>query len=323
MKFAALIPLIFLLTIINSCEKSPDKEKSEVIVTDPFFGITPTNNPQLLAPDLLASPAEEYNGTFSPDGQTFYYTTDVPNGAFITFTELKADNIWSEPKIASFSGEHTDYDPLFSPDGSKLFFSSRRPLSGKTKSRVWFVEKISDGWSEPQYVTLTGSGNDEYYSSITNNGDIYFNIWSNGNLYKAIKTDTAYIVEELPEIINENYDKGDPFISPDEDYLIFRGYRNDSFGRGDLYISFKKNDNWTRPENLGKPINSSAHEMCPYVTSDGKIFIFASGRVSEKLEVNPLEPIKKVQEKYRTYDNGQVNIYYMSTNFIDSLRQNI
>ncbi len=307
------------LLLAISCKQIHDNGK--VVVEDPFFGVDPTDTPQLLVPDFLASPAKEYNGTFSPDGKAFYYTTDIPENAFITYTELMPDNTWSEPKVASFSGKYSDFDPLFSPDGSRLFFSSRRPLPDNQNSKIWYVERIHSGWSDPQPVTLTGSENNEYYSSVTHNGDIYFNIWSTGNIFKAKKTDTTYVVEELPAVINAEYDKGDPFISPNEDYLIFRGYREDSYGRGDLYISFRINGNWTSPENLGKPINSTANEMCPYVTADGNIFIFASSRIDESVKWNPLDPIKKVQDKYQTYNNGETNIYYMSAAFINDLRK--
>lgn len=309
--------LVAVLLSVASCNRT----NSKIEITNPFFGVVPTAFPQLLVPELIASPAEEYNGTFSPDGTEFYYTTDIPENAFITFTELQEDNSWSEPKVASFSGVYSDYDPLFSPDGEKLFFSSSRPAADNMDSKIWFVERINGGWSEPEPVSLTGSENREYYSSLTRKGDIYFNIWSTGNIFKAQKTDSGYKVELLPEIVNGNYDKGDPFISPDEDYLIFRGYRNDSYGRGDLYICFKINGQWTEPENLGEPVNSKANEMCPYVTTDGKIFIFASSRIDKKVKINPLDDIQKVHQKFRSSDNGETNIYYMSTDFIEDFRK--
>lgn len=291
-----------------------------VIVNHPFFGVTPIDRPQLLVPQLLASSAEQYNGTFSPDGTEFYYTVDFPGSAYIAFTQLQADNTWSEPKVASFSGTFSDYDPLFSPDGTTLFYSSSRPTADGSASHIWFVEKIKGKWGEPQLVTLTGDENKEYYSSVTKDGTIYFNIWSTGNIFKAQMVGTTYAVEKLPEIINGDYAKGDPFISPNEDYLIFRGYREDSLGQGDLYISFKINDTWTEPENLGPPINSPANEMCPYVTVDGAIFIFSSSRMTQPVDVKPLEPIKNLEGKYQTHDNGNENIYYMSADFIDTLR---
>ncbi len=305
-----------------SCRQgqNPESVPPEHLDKGAFFGVVPSEKPQLLAPELLASPVTEYNGTFSPDGTEFYYTTDIPENAYITFTKLQTDSTWSIPKIASFSGEFSDYDPLFSPNGNRIYFSSSRPKGDNENSKIWYVERQGSTWSEPVRVILTGEENNEYYSSLTNDGRLYFNIWSKGDIYKATPTDSTYTIEILPEIINSGKDKGDPFIDPKEEYLIFRGY-DDTFGRGDLYISFNINGEWSAPENLGEPINSKAHEMCPWVSQDGKLFVFASGRINQKLQTAPLDSINKVHEVYNSYDNGQLNLYYTSTNFIQKLKE--
>jgi len=310
--------LIIILTMV-SCA-SGVKETKETIYTAPFFGIQPSDEPQLLAPELLAAPTDEYNGTFSPDGREFYYTTDIPGNAYITFTKLRDDNTWSSPKIASFSGTYSDFDPLFSPDGKRIYFSSSRPLPDNKNSKNWYVEKENEKWEEPQRILLTGEENNEYYCSVTNEGTIYFNIWSQSKIFRAVKEDTSYSIIDFSNEIKSDFDMGDPYISPSEDYIIFRGYRDDSFGRGDLYISFNIDNQWTKPENLGKPINSENHEMCPWVSQDGKIFIFASNRIINHLETKPLDHISKVHQNYKKSDNGNLNIYYMSTKFIDRMK---
>ncbi|TAI47423.1 PD40 domain-containing protein [Flagellimonas allohymeniacidonis] len=320
--FSYLSTLLLLVFFVVGCKQTETRvEKEEPFaVKGPYFGIVPTEEPQLLVPELLASPVTEYNGTFSPDGAEFYFTTSPPGQGYITFTELQADSTWSEPKIASFSGTYTDYDPFFSLDGNRIYFSSRRPEGDIENSGVWYVQRENTGWSNPIYVELMGAEKDEYYTSLSKNGNLYFNTWSNGMMYRGVPTDSIYQVEPLPQIINEGSNKGDPFISPNEDYLIFRGY-DDTLGSGDLYISFNMDGNWTKPENLGGPINSSAHEMCPWVSPDGKLFIFASGRISQELETLPLDSIKKVHERYRSFDNGQLNLYYMSASFIEEMKQ--
>lgn len=309
---------VALAILIVGCKNPPAQveEVSPPANKGPFFAVNPTDTPQLLAPELLASPATEYNGTFSPDGTEFYYTTDMPNNAYITFTEMQEDSTWSEPRVAPFSGHFSDYDPLFSPDGSRIYFSSSRPEADNQNSKIWFVERTVNGWGEPTRVVLTGEEDEEFYSSLTNDGVLYFNIWSKGDIYRAIPTDTTYTVELLPETINAGQDKGDPFIDSNEEYLIFRGYDN-TIGRGDLYISFNIDGEWTTPENLGEPINSNRHEMCPWVSQDGKLFVFASDRSATSTEAKALDPISNING---TYDNGNLNLFYMSANFISEMR---
>ncbi len=309
--------LIFLFNFWGCQEVATSKKK---MPRGPFFGVKGDSVPRLLAPNLLASAANEYNGTFSPMGDLFYYTTDVPENAYITVCRMMKDSTWSMPQVAAFSGVYSDYDPLFSPDGNRLYFSSSRPEADNMNSNIWYAEIIDKRAGEPQAVILTDTEKDEFYSSVTNTGTIYFNIWETGQLLRAKKFGENYSVEPLDSIIIAPYDKGDPFISPNEDYLIFRGYGDDSLGRGDLYITFNLGDHWTVPENLGEPINSTAHEMCPSVTSDGKLFIFASSRVENPLSMTPYEPISKVVGKFQSHDNGELNIYYMSADFIKKLR---
>ncbi|MEO1337197.1 MAG: hypothetical protein AAFV29_16260, partial [Myxococcota bacterium] len=62
---------------------------------DPYMGAKPGSTPQLLAPTLLASPMQVYNGTFSPDGRTFFYTVEARPKSVIAMTEMAADGSWS------------------------------------------------------------------------------------------------------------------------------------------------------------------------------------------------------------------------------------
>lgn len=294
--------------------------QSDNQIKGPFFGISPTSEPQLLAPDLIASPAQEYNGTFSVDGTEFYYTTDIPENAFITVTKMKDDQSWSEPEIADFSGVFSDFDPLFSPDGSRIYFSSSRPHPDNAYSGIWFVEKSNGRWTDAERVALGDPDLHRYYSSVTNDGTIYFSIWSTRRIMKGAPSSEGYVVQELDSMVNDGNRLTDPFISPDESYLIFRGYRDDSFGRADLYISYKTPRTWTEPINLGRPINSEAQEVCPYVTPDGRILIFSSDRISSKVKVTAGSAIQQVRDKFNSLDNGEQNIYYVSTEFIEKLR---
>jgi hypothetical protein len=179
---------------------------------------------------------------------------------------------------------------------------------------------MGDDWGEPELVALTEEG--DFYSSLTNTGVIYFNVWKTGEIYKAIKTDSIYTIEKISETINSDKREGDPFISPDEDYLIFRGYDQEgSLGMGDLYISFNIHGQWTKPENLGDKINSEADEICPLVTPDGKLFIFSSNRYVERFKPASLESLDPYKERFKTYDNGAYNIYSVSADFIEELRR--
>jgi len=54
--------------------------------------------------------------------------------------------------------------------------------------------------------------------------------------------------------------------------------RNDGKGSFDIYYSVKRNGVWTRPRNLGEPINTSAWETQPSISADGRTLYFVSTR---------------------------------------------
>ena len=312
--------IVTIVVLLSACTQDSTPSKESIRPSSPYFGLQPDSIPRILKPGFLASPAAEYNGTFSPDGKEFYYTTVFPGKDVLTFTELQADNSWSKPAIASFSGEYIDYDPLFSPDGNRIYFSSRRPVIDSIddgQSNNWYVERTRDGWSTPQYIKLTDRG--DYYNSITKEGIIYFNTWSDGDIYKATPSENGYIIDSIKAEFNNGRGVGDPFISADEDYLIYRGY-DGSLGRGDLYICFNRDGGWTKPQNLGEPINSETHEMCPWVSPDGEWFVFASGRLQNEWPQGPGQSLDSMYTKYASFDNGQLNMFYMSAGFIEKFR---
>ncbi|TBW26540.1 PD40 domain-containing protein [Gramella sp. KN1008] len=83
-------------------------------------------------------------------------------------------------------------------------------------------------------------------------------------------------MSQLPEVINSSSYEVDVFVAPDEYYVIFSANRKKGNGRGDLYISFKTGKNWSSPKNMGSAINNKNHQLCPFVTRDGKNLFYTS-----------------------------------------------
>lgn len=79
--------------------------------------------------------------------------------------------------------------------------------------------------------------------------------------------------------INSIYNEGTCTISADGKILIFTSCQMpDSFGDCDLYISYKVNDEWQRPVNMGKNVNSRVWDSQPSLAADGRILFFSSNR---------------------------------------------
>ena len=88
---------------------------------------------------------------------------------------------------------------------------------------------------------------------------------------------------QAPKLISPNitseFNEGTCTISADGRTLIFTsclGRRG--LGSCDLFISYKKGDEWTTPENMGNRVNSGAWESQPSLSADGKTLYFVSDR---------------------------------------------
>ncbi|RNC86244.1 MAG: hypothetical protein ED556_08065 [Winogradskyella sp.] len=247
----------------------------------------PGNTPEVFALNIISTDNEyEFGSVFNAAGTEFYYGVSINGKEEMRYSELVGES-WSAPKTIMVHKQYGYNDPFLSPDENRLYFISKRALDGKSEPKdydIWYVERQDNNWSEPINAGKNiNTSSDEYYISFTNDGtmyfasgrtngnfDIYTSKFKNGKFQKAVA---------LPSEINTSHYEADVFVAPDESYVIFCGNRPDGFGRGDLYISFKNEDgSWTQSVNMGSKINTRGHELCPFVTKDGKYFFYSSNQ---------------------------------------------
>src|ERR1700754_2246241 len=91
--------------------------------------------PALFGANVISTEDDEIGCTFSPDGNTCFFTKRTPatisSSTYVICYSRRTGGGWSEPVIASFSGRYKDFCPFISPDGSQLFFISNRPVAGR------------------------------------------------------------------------------------------------------------------------------------------------------------------------------------------------
>ncbi len=248
----------------------------------------PGIEPEKFAPGLVSMPlAYEFGSTFSRDGKEFFYGVDVKGKAETRYMRLH-DGKWTEPKVI-LSHETFGYnDPMLSVDEQKLYVISNQSETDEPGDYdIWYVERKNGIWSLPINAgpMINTEKSNEYYISFTALGTMYFG--SNkaaapgkGNdfdIYRSeFKEGTFQEAERMP--FNSEYYEADVFVAPDESYVIFAAEKPEGLGRGDLYISFQENGKWTTPKNMGDSVNDPGHQLCPFVTYDGKYFFFTSNR---------------------------------------------
>jgi hypothetical protein len=289
----------------------------------PYASSRPMPEPVIFGDGLISTADDELNACFSPDGKTLYISKNIGTRMGVILVSQFEKGRWGTPEVAPFSGRFSDYDPFFSPDGTKLFFISTRPTqSGETKPRkdydIWVVEKTKTGWSEPKNVGApVNTDKDEYYPSVASDGTLYFSANREAStkgsfdVYRSRFVEGKYTEpENLGDAVNGKSTEVDNYIAPDQSFLVFASYgRPDSLGSGDLYISHNRNGAWTPARHLGGGINSSAREYCPIGSPDGKYFFFTSFRGF--VDQPPARPLtyQELTSKLRSTLNGLGNIY--------------
>jgi len=279
--------------------------------------------PEMWGEGLLSTSLDELNTVFSPDGKELYWSIALPqqNGGVIMTSKL-VNGKWTSPEIAPFSGQWTDWDPFFTPDGKKIIFVSNRPNGTEQKGPpdydLWVVTRTATGgWSAPENLGApVNTPRPEYYPSIASDGTLYFSSNHEGkpgafDLFRSKLVDGKYTEpENLGPNVNGPGPEIDNYIAPDQSYIIFNASgRPDDLGRGDLYISFNENGQWTPAKHLPPPINSSAREYCPIASPDGRYLYFTSLRgFADGPRTRPFTT-KELKDGLTSTLNGSGNIY--------------
>lgn len=293
MKFQLSILLIFLF---SSCGIRVD-ESLKYLKQNP-----PSTEPEIFAPNIISKENEyEFGSVFNNDATEFFYGVAIDGKEEIRYSKLIGNN-WSEPEIILAHEKYGYNDPFLSPDQNRLYFISKRALDGLGDPKdydIWYVERVNDEWSDPINAGPNINSNaDEYYISFTKDGTMYFSsnkIGSNFDIYSSMVLDGKFQKAiQLSDSINTIDYEADVFIAPDESYIIFCAKRREGMGRGDLFISFKNTDGtWTKSVNMGDRINTKGHELCPFVSKDGKYFFYTSNKDIYWVSTKVLEGYRK------------------------------
>jgi hypothetical protein len=266
------------------CDATPE-------IFDYLGQTTPGDEPEIFAPGTVSVENKNSHALeISPDGEMIIFSR-YPDGTSYILT--KDNDKWNGPVQSFFHGKEIS----FSPDGNNIFYYNNND--------IYYVEKDSAVWKKPIKLNhnINSDSLTEYYPCIVKSGDMYFSRdgkWTTGRImHSRFRNGGFEKAEDLGLPINSG-GALHAWVSPDESYILFNSPRKGSYTQNDIWISFKTcAGKWTEPMNLGKNINSGADAiLCPTISPDGKYLFFT-----------------KLNFKTST---GLV--YWVSTNFIDSLR---
>jgi hypothetical protein len=210
---------------------------------------------------------------FTPDGNTVFFDRSAGTHKTVMIAH-RVNGHWAQPKVASFSGQSFDQDPLVAPDGSYLLFNSDRPTTpggkpltqsyfagGKTApgSNIWRVDRTATGWGKPVRLGPT-INNDAFidFASLAADGTLYFIRWNTGekamHIWRATMKGGAYQTPERVILGDPKETLHDPAVAPDQSFIVFDSGKVKG-GLGRLSIAFREGDHWGKPIDMGDTLN--------------------------------------------------------------------
>ncbi len=145
-----------------------------------------------------------------------------------------------EPLKGDINTKYHESTPVFSKDGSTMYFTRNNFLDGKKRRDKDFVIRLK--------------------------------------IYKATKVgDTWDHIKELP-FNSDSYSVGHPALNPEENRLYFASDMPGTIGMSDLwYVDILDNDTYSTPVNMGSTINTVARETFPFISTKNNLYFSSDG----------------------------------------------
>jgi outer membrane protein OmpA-like peptidoglycan-associated protein len=243
--------------------------------------------------DSINSNASEYYPSFTIDDsilvftrrtqgirEDFFESTITPTG-YSKATLIKGD-INNEPSKGAIN---------ISQDGEWLLFAGNFPGKGYGNFDLYISYDTPTGWSEP--VNLGANINTEFWESSPSlspdKNALYFSSSRPGgyggkDLYVSYRVNGKWQpAENLGPEINTAGDELAPFIHADNQTLYFTSNGLPGYGGFDNYVMRRTGEKtWSKPEDLGYPVNTINDDGSLFVSSDGITAYYSSDRADTK-----------------------------------------
>jgi len=312
MKKLVFIVNLLLLVVTGIIAQELDLPK----LIGPYLGQEPPGiTPELFMPGIISTEAPEGSSGFACNGTVFLFQRFI-DAECHTFIMTRTDNIWSKPELIPFWRQliHNGDFVIF-PDDKTMFYQVKQQVADRLDSDIWSV--TLDKGSFDRQCALQAPINTPYnesYASRSRKGNLYFFSQRPGglgqsDLYMSEYKNGVYTDPINLEILNTSFHEWDPYIAPDESYIVFCSTKPGGKGMDDLYISFKNKDNqWGEPITMGNMINSTGSENRPYVTNDSQFFFFTSSKRGNRdiywVDAKIIEELMPKELKYSNHNKS-------------------
>ena len=247
-------------------------------------------------PDVVNAFDSQYFPVLTADQETLIFTgIEKPLGDEDLYVSRRVEELgWSKPVSLSSVINTPDNEgtAAISADGRTLVFTvcqGRRRGFGNCDLYVSY--RNGDDWSNPENLgadvnssswdsqpALSADGRTLYFVSDRPGGLGKRDLW----VCRRDGTGQWGEARNLGPGVNTPDDDVSPFLHANGRTLFFASEGYVGMGGFDLWMTERQNNGWSKPENLGYPLNTHEDQVGLYVSADGKRVFIRSKSASRK-----------------------------------------
>ena len=247
--------------------------------------IEPLNSVQdEIAPSISVDGAEMI---LSSNRKNNHSTDEVGGYDYDIYSSSLTDGTWSAPKplAGTIKGSTDDGSNCLSYNGTKLLL--HRENAGQTD--IYESKLVGNTWSTPERTSpmiSSDRANDKYASYDPDGFKIYFtrdNINGlNGTeiMFSAVQNKMKQDFQLASQVVqvNSKFNEGPVYIHISGDIMYMASQGHETMGGYDIFISEKKQGQWSTPVNMGSPINTPYDDFFFAASANGKFAYISSNR---------------------------------------------
>ena len=310
---------------LNNISDTRKKEVNQRIASC-HFAIEALKNPVDFYPERLSgkinSVNDEYWPSLSLDGETLVFTRLVKDNILIPQEDFFASKLdstgWGDAKpILGINTRGNEGAQTLSADGRFMFFTACNRSDGYGSCDIYYSVFSNGKWSKPLNAgsplnsnaweaqpTFSSDSRYLYFSSDRKDGKGKKDIWRSELLSFTEAGEIEWAKpENLGEIINTWGNEISPFIHPNNSDFYFISDNHAGMGGFDIFKCELFSDSiYTKPQNLGYPINTLQNEQGLVISADGLTGYFSAQRNEETgMDIYNFRLDKSVRPKPVTY----------------------
>ncbi|WP_370539706.1 OmpA family protein [Algoriphagus sp. Y33] len=265
-----------------------------------FFLAGQLENYSQIEKEILPSPLNEFQLQYFPvltaDGQQILFTKRDGTGnndkedIFMAFVSPEGN--WSKPQsiAQTINSPYNEGTCTVTADGNILIFTSCDAPDSEGSCDLYIAYKLNGMWQRPKNMgknvnsrswdsqpSLSADGRILFFSSNRKGGYGGNDIW-----YSVMQNDATWSeAKNLGDVVNTPKDEISPFMFFNNEILFFSSNGHPGFGGMDIHLSKVVEGQFTKPENLGLPINDQLDQVALFITAQKDYAYFTELTTSE------------------------------------------